>query len=329
MRKSIFIVLLVMVLLGAGEVSAKIGNEACTPGEFVKGVIRGHLDCSGVDWSDLLNRPPGLDDGDDDTTYDGSDFAVSDQSCPPGEVATGVDANGDVVCVLNAGGPQGPPGTNGTDGADGAGGADGADGTNGTNCWDLDGDGINDTEEDINGDNKWDVFDCQGPCWDLNGNGTNDTVEDVNGDGTTNALDCFPARTGLTGGGQSHNNMQPWLGVNHIIALQGTYPSSADPILGEIIMFGGNFAPRSWAFCDGQLLSISSYSALFSILGTTYGGDGRTTFALPDLRGRTAVQPGTGPGLTPRRLGEKSGTETVTLNTNQMPSHNHPTHPEG
>ncbi|WP_394713363.1 phage tail protein [Desulfogranum marinum] len=88
-------------------------------------------------------------------------------------------------------------------------------------------------------------------------------------------------------------------------------------------MFGGNFAPRGYAFCDGQLLPISQNSALFSILGTTYGGDGRTTFALPDLRGRTAVHPGRGPGLTERRLGSRWGAEQVTLTVAQLPSHNH------
>jgi len=93
-----------------------------------------------------------------------------------------------------------------------------------------------------------------------------------------------------------------------------------DPFLGEIIMFGGNFAPRGWALCDGQLLPISQYSALFSILGTTYGGDGRTTFALPDLRGRVSMHPGHGPGLSNRRLGEKGGSETNTLTSSQMPS---------
>ncbi|BDS12550.1 phage tail protein [Aureispira anguillae] len=96
-----------------------------------------------------------------------------------------------------------------------------------------------------------------------------------------------------------------------------------NPFLGEIVMFGGNFAPRGWAFCDGQLLPISSNSALFSILGTIYGGDGRTTFALPDLRGRVAMHPGNGPGLTPRRLGERGGQETVTLTVNQIPAHHH------
>jgi microcystin-dependent protein len=83
-----------------------------------------------------------------------------------------------------------------------------------------------------------------------------------------------------------------------------------EPFIGQIMMFGGNFAPRGWALCDGQLLSISSNTALFSILGTTYGGDGRTTFGLPDLRGRFAMHPGSGPGLSPHNLGEKAGTES-------------------
>ena len=96
-----------------------------------------------------------------------------------------------------------------------------------------------------------------------------------------------------------------------------------DPFIGQINMFGGNFAPRGWALCDGQLLAISANTALFSILGTTYGGDGRTTFGLPDLRGRAALHAGQGPGLTNRPLGSKGGAETVTLNTQQMPSHNH------
>ncbi|NJX16095.1 phage tail protein [Tamlana crocina] len=88
-------------------------------------------------------------------------------------------------------------------------------------------------------------------------------------------------------------------------------------------MFAGNFAPRSWALCDGQLLAISQYQALFSILGTTYGGDGRTTFALPDLRGRVAIHPGSGPGLSTYRQGSKGGTETNTLTVSQMPPHSH------
>lgn len=96
-----------------------------------------------------------------------------------------------------------------------------------------------------------------------------------------------------------------------------------DPFLAEIVMFGGNFAPRGWAYCDGQLLSINAYQALFSLLGTTYGGDGRTTFALPDMRGRTPVHQGTGPGLSTYKLGARGGVETVTLTSNQMPSHTH------
>lgn len=113
-----------------------------------------------------------------------------------------------------------------------------------------------------------------------------------------------------------------------LIALMLTFLITAplmaqEGFIGEIRMFGGNFAPRNWALCDGQLLSISSNTALFSILGTTYGGDGRTTFGLPDLRGRTPVHAGTGPGLSPKSLGEKGGAETVTLTAFQMPAHTH------
>jgi microcystin-dependent protein len=96
-----------------------------------------------------------------------------------------------------------------------------------------------------------------------------------------------------------------------------------EPFIGEIKLFAGNFAPRGWAFCDGQLLPISQWQALFSILGTMYGGDGRTTFALPDLRGRAPIHPGNGPGLSNYQVGEKGGVEQVTLTTNQMPTHTH------
>lgn len=97
----------------------------------------------------------------------------------------------------------------------------------------------------------------------------------------------------------------------------------SEPFVGEIRMFAGNFAPRGWAFCDGQLLAVSQNDALFSLLGTIYGGDGRTTFGLPDLRGRIPLHQGTGPGLSPRRLGSKGGTEKETLTTNQLASHSH------
>lgn len=98
---------------------------------------------------------------------------------------------------------------------------------------------------------------------------------------------------------------------------------SSEPFVGELSIFGGNFAPRGWALCDGQLLPISQYSALFSILGTIYGGDGVSTFGLPDLRSRVAIHPGNGPGLSSYRLGQKGGAETVTLTTSQIPAHNH------
>lgn len=97
----------------------------------------------------------------------------------------------------------------------------------------------------------------------------------------------------------------------------------SEPFVGEIRMFAGNFAPRGWAFCDGQLLAISQNDALFSLLGTIYGGDGRTTFGLPDMRGRIPLHQGQGPGLSSRRLGAKFGDESVTLTTNQLPSHSH------
>ena len=89
-------------------------------------------------------------------------------------------------------------------------------------------------------------------------------------------------------------------------------------------MFAGNFAPRGWAFCDGQLLAVSQNDALFSLLGTIYGGDGRMTFGLPDMRGRVPLHEGTGPGLSPRRLGSKGGSERETITVNQLPAHNHP-----
>jgi len=97
----------------------------------------------------------------------------------------------------------------------------------------------------------------------------------------------------------------------------------AEPFIGEIRMFAGNFAPRGWAFCDGQLLAISQNAALFSLLGTIYGGDGRTTFGLPDLRGRIPIHTGQGPGMTPRQLGAKGGSEQVTLTINHLPVHEH------
>jgi len=96
-----------------------------------------------------------------------------------------------------------------------------------------------------------------------------------------------------------------------------------DPFIAQIVLFAGNFSPRQWAFCEGQLLAISQNTALFSLVGTTYGGDGRTTFGLPDLRGRVVISPGQGPGLPYYRQGDKGGTEATTLTVANMPSHNH------
>jgi microcystin-dependent protein len=97
----------------------------------------------------------------------------------------------------------------------------------------------------------------------------------------------------------------------------------SQPFLGEIRMVGFNFPPRGWALCNGQLMAISQNSALFGLLGTTYGGDGQTTFALPNLQGRVPIHAGTGPGLSPYVQGQVGGNEAVTLLTTQIPAHNH------
>ncbi len=97
-----------------------------------------------------------------------------------------------------------------------------------------------------------------------------------------------------------------------------------DAFIATIILYAGNFAPQGWAFCHGQLLSVSQHSALFSLIGTTYGGDGVNNFNLPDLRGRVAVGFGAGPGLAARAIGQRGGAEAVTLNNMQLPAHTHP-----
>jgi microcystin-dependent protein len=98
----------------------------------------------------------------------------------------------------------------------------------------------------------------------------------------------------------------------------------SDPFFAEIKPFAGTFAPRNWAYCDGQLLPIAQNTALFSLLGATYGGDARTTFALPNLQGRAPMHPGQGPGLSMHQLGEQGGTETVALAASQLARHDHP-----
>lgn len=96
-----------------------------------------------------------------------------------------------------------------------------------------------------------------------------------------------------------------------------------DPYVGEIRIFTGTFAPRDWADCNGQIMSVQQNPALFSVIGAIYGGDGRTTFALPNLNGRVPMHQGAGPGLTPRQVGEQGGEAAVTLLTTEMPNHDH------
>jgi microcystin-dependent protein len=99
--------------------------------------------------------------------------------------------------------------------------------------------------------------------------------------------------------------------------------AQSEPFIGQMMYFGGTFCPRAWHEADGTLLPINTNQALFSLLGTIYGGDGRTTFALPDLRGRAAIGEGSGPGLSTTRFGQKGGSETFSLNSTNLPSHNH------
>lgn len=121
------------------------------------------------------------------------------------------------------------------------------------------------------------------------------------------------------------NNMQPYQVLNYCIAITGIYPSrnGMDPYIGEITLFPYDFVPRDYASCNGQLMSIAQNTALFSLIGTYYGGNGQTTFGLPDLTGRVAIGMGTGAGLTTHYIGEKGGTESITITNSNLPMHTH------
>ena len=139
---------------------------------------------------------------------------------------------------------------------------------------------------------------------------------------------ALAATTGVTGGGQPFGNLQPSLAVTEVTPSAGLYPSrdtggAVGDTLGFIYDFAGNFAPSGTLPTNGELLSISSNTALFSLFGTTYGGDGVTTFNVPNLQGTVGIGVGTGPGLSPRVLGAATGSPTVTLSTSQIPPHDH------
>lgn len=168
----------------------------------------------------------------------------------------------------------------------------------------------------------------------LFGSGLTATLSYVGGDGNDVVL---IVEDDFAGEGQAIENTQPFATTNYAIALAGTFPSqsggtvptqafstgSANPILGEIIAFAGNFVPDGYAPADGRLLDIASNSALFSLLGTTFGGDGQNDFALPDLRGRAPIMVGMGTGLSPVTWGQASGSDTISLTESQMASHSH------
>ena len=124
--------------------------------------------------------------------------------------------------------------------------------------------------------------------------------------------------TGITGGSQPQPTIQPSLGLNYIVRTEGIFQD-----LGEVTLFAGNFAPAGWTFANGQLLQINQNDALFSMLGTTYGGDGQSTFALPDLRSHVPIGQGQGFGLTPRTIGDTTGLERVRLTVSNLPAHAH------
>lgn len=137
---------------------------------------------------------------------------------------------------------------------------------------------------------------------------------------------AFSAQTKLLKGGKMMKRriIVSFVMMGIAVVLFGQAGYAQDAMLGEIRMFAGTYAPRGWAFCDGRILSISGNQELYSLLGTTYGGNGRTNFALPDLRGRVSIGAGRAPGLSSYRPGMKGGSETVRLNVNQMPAHSHP-----
>jgi len=153
-------------------------------------------------------------------------------------------------------------------------------------------------------------------------NAENDLVFGAAGESTLGANTLS-----ASGGGQAHNNMPPYQVFNVCIALEGVYLNGSDQYIGEIKLFPGNvysnLQDNGWAACDGSLLPIAENEVLFDLIGTTFGGDGESTFALPDLQGRIPIGAGQGPGLSNRIIGERGGEETVTLTTNQIPAHNH------
>ena len=134
--------------------------------------------------------------------------------------------------------------------------------------------------------------------------------------------------TSFVGGSQTQDTVQPTLALNYVIAVEGIFPSNGgggtinEPLLGQVNLFAGNFAPDGWMYCDGSLLSIAGNTALFSLLGTTYGGDGQSTFALPDLRDAIPVGAGQS-AFSSWTLGELRGGDTITLTESQMPAHAH------
>ncbi len=165
------------------------------------------------------------------------------------------------------------------------------------------------------------------PVGDVLGSATN-ALFGANMPGHVHGIPGKAVTTTPAGAGIPFGNVQPSLAMTYMVQTSGIFPSSggsgpATSFMGQVRAFSGYFVPAGYLPADGRLMSISSNTALFALFGTTYGGDGKTTFALPDLRGRTAIGAGAGPGLTPRALGSVAGAEIVALTASQMPAHTH------
>jgi len=172
---------------------------------------------------------------------------------------------------------------------------------------------------------NWDLLTLKG---ETGATGIQGVAGNEGAQGATGADSTVPGPIGATGATGADSTVPGPIGATGDTGADGAQGPQGDPgvsgnFIGEIKIFGGNFAPDGWAFCDGQLLEILTNPALFSILGTTYGGNGFTHFALPDLRGRAPVHVSQGSGLSDRRLGEVGGQENITLTTNQLPAHSH------
>lgn len=265
---------------------------------------------------------PGIAGATGPTGADGPRGATGDPGADGPRGATGPTGDPGLDGPRGATGPTGDTGADGPRGATGADGVDGVDGATGPTG-----------ERGATGPTGE-----QGATGPTGANGLGLPADATNGQiavfdvptGPTGATGMWVSKTlsvsvNNSGGNQGQNNMQPFIVMRYCVVTQGIFPSrnGQDEYIGELMLVGYNFCPRASIDARGQLLSIAQNTALFSLYGTTFGGDGRTTFGVPDLQGRTAIGDGQGPGLSNRLLGQKGGSEQNFMNVSQMPSHTH------